>query len=219
MKVIAIQHTPKEPMGYIEEILEENGVNYEYVRVYETNEIPFSFATHIIIMGGPMGAYEDGKYPFLKVEKDLIREALRDGIPVLGVCLGAQLIANALGGSVYPYKREFGWYEVERMEYDEVTEGLPDRMVVFQWHNDTFELPMGSKLLYVGGAVRNQAFRIGKAVGLQFHLEVTFDLLKEWLKDEDLSEEEKERILKEGERYIQELNRNCRVLVENFLKL
>lgn len=92
-------------------------------------------------------------------------------------------------------------------------------MIVFQWHNDTFELPIGSKLLYVGKDVKNQAFRIGKAIGLQFHLEVTLDLLKEWLEDEDLSEEEKEWILKEGERYVPVLNRNCRILIENFLKL
>lgn len=125
MKVIAIQNAPEEPMGYIEEILEEKGVNYEYVKVYETDEIKFGFATHIIIMGGPMGVYEDEKYPFLEAEKDLIREAVKDGIPILGICLGAQLIANALGGCVYPYRREFGWCEVEKVSHDEIIEGLP----------------------------------------------------------------------------------------------
>ncbi len=219
MKVLAIQHSPKEPMGYIEEVLEDLGVNYEYVKVYETNEVPVKFATHIIIMGGPMGAYEDDKYPFLSQEKDLIREALKSKIPILGVCLGAQLIASALNCKVYPYKRELGWFEVEKVEEDEVVRGLPNRMVVFQWHNDTFDLPNGAKLLYAGREVRNQAFRVGKAIGLQFHLEMTKELIKDWLEDEDLSEEEKRRIVEDCERFLKDLNENCRKLIENFLRL
>jgi len=220
MKVLAVQHTPKEPMGYIEKVLEDLDVSYEYVKVYETNEITAAFATHIIIMGGPMGAYEEEKYPFLAQEKDLIREAIKDGIPILGICLGAQLIASALNCKVYPYKREIGWFEVEKVEDDEIIDGLPSTIKVFQWHNDTFELPNGAKLLYTGKEVRNQAFRIGKAIGLQFHLEMTPELVKAWVGDEEsLSEDEKEKILKDSERFIEESNKNCRKLVENFLKL
>lgn len=99
MKVLAIQHSPKEPMGYIEEVLEDLNVNYEYVRVYETNEIP-AIATHIVIMGRPMGAYE----PYLANERDFIREAMKNGVPILGICLGAQLIAKSLGYGVYPFR-------------------------------------------------------------------------------------------------------------------
>lgn len=214
MKVLAIQHTLSEPMDYIEDVLNDLNVSYEYVRVYETNEIPVTSTTHIIIMGGYMGAYDD--YPFLKQEKNLIREAIRDKVPVLGICLGAQLIASALGYGVYPYKR----VDVEKVEEDDVVRELPDVMKVFQWHGDTFDLPSGAKLLYAGREVRNQAFRIGKAVGLQFHLEMTPELIERWLEDEkDLNDEEKDRILRESKLFIEDSNKNCRKIVEAFLRL
>lgn len=221
MKVVAIQHVPHEPMGLIEDILKEKGIEYEYVRVYETNELPeIKDATHIVIMGGPMGVYEWKEYTFLNQEKRLIRYAFDNNIPILGICLGAQLIASALGENVYPFKKEIGWFEVEKANSDEVIDGLPDKMVVFQWHNDTFDLPDGAKLLYAGRDVRNQAFRIGNAIGLQFHLEVTPEIVRDWVEGEkSLTDDEKERIISDTEKYIDELNENCRKLVDAFLKL
>jgi GMP synthase-like glutamine amidotransferase len=220
MKVVAIQHVPTEPMGYIEDILKEKGIEYEYVKVYETNEVNIVDATHIVIMGGPMGVYEEKEYPFLAQEKELIRHAIKSGIPILGVCLGAQLIASALGKDVYPYKRELGWFEVKKYEDDEVVRDLPDKLIVFQWHNDTFDLPDGAKLLYIGDEVRNQAFRFEKAIGLQFHLEMTPELVKIWIENEqNLSEEEKRKILLESEKYIAISNEYCKKLVEAFLRL
>ncbi|AEA46720.1 type 1 glutamine amidotransferase [Archaeoglobus veneficus] len=220
MKVVAIKHVPNEPMGLIEDILKEKGIEYEYVRVYETNELPEVKATHIVIMGGPMGVYEEKEYPFLSQEKEMIRQAFEDNIPILGICLGAQLIASALGKNVYPYKREIGWFEVEKANDDELIESLPDKMIVFQWHNDTFDLPDNAKLLYAGKDVRNQAFRVGNAIGLQFHLEVTPEIVRNWVEDEkSLTQDEKEKIISETGRYINELNENCRKLVDAFLKL
>jgi len=159
MKVLVVQHAPHEPLGYIEDILEDLDVSYEYVKVYETNEIPRRYTSHMIIMGGPMGAYEEDKYPFLINEKRTIREAIKYEIPILGICLGAQLIASSLGCRVYPYKSELGWFEVKKVEEDPVISGLSEKMMVFQWHNDTFDLPNGAKLLYSGSEVNNQAFR------------------------------------------------------------
>lgn len=100
MKILAVQHVPKEPMGIIEDILREKGIEYEYARVFENGyQLPeLRDFTHLIIMGGPMGAYEKKEYPFLGEEKALIRRAVKNNIPVLGICLGAQLIASALGG-------------------------------------------------------------------------------------------------------------------------
>ena len=220
MKVVAIQHVPTEPMGYIEDILKEKGIEYEYVKVYETNEVKVSDATHIVIMGGPMGVYEEKEYPFLVQEKELIKQAIKSGIPILGICLGAQLIASALGKNVYPYKRELGWFEVKKHEDDEVVSDLPDRLIVFQWHNDTFDLPDGAKLLYIGDEVRNQAFRFEKAIGLQFHLEMTPELVKTWVENEkNISEDEKRKILLESEKYIAISNEYCKKLVESFLRL
>ncbi|WP_457549589.1 type 1 glutamine amidotransferase [Archaeoglobus sp.] len=220
MKVVAIQHAPTEPMGYIEDILRERKIEYEYVKVYETNEVKVGYATHIVVMGGPMGVYEEKDFPFLPQEKELIRQAIKSGTPILGVCLGAQLIASALGKDVYPFKRELGWFKVEKYEDDEVVKNLPDKLIVFQWHNDTFDLPDGAKLLYIGDEVRNQAFRFEKAIGLQFHLEMTPELVETWVKNEEnLSDEEKRKILTESEKYIAISNENCKKLVEAFLRL
>jgi len=220
MKVVAIQHVPHEPMGYIEDLLKEKGVEYEYIHVYEEEKPEIRDATHIVIMGGPMGVYEEDKYPFLAQEKEMIRQAFKRNIPILGICLGAQLIANALGKDVYPYKKELGWFEVKKVEDDFVTRDLPNRLTVFQWHNDTFDLPESAKLLYAGDLVRNQAFRIRNAIGLQFHLEVTPEIVRDWVEREDsLSDEDKEKIVSETDRHIDGLLDNCRKLVDAFLSL
>ncbi len=221
MKVLAFQHYPTEPMGYIEEVLKDEGVEFEYVRLYERDytleelKEKAEGATHLVFMGGPMGVYEEEKYPFLSKEKEIIRL----GKPTIGFCLGAQLIASAFGSRVYPFKKELGWFEVEKAGEDEIVEGLPEKMTVFQWHGDTFDLPGKAKLLYRGYEVENQAFRVENAIGLQFHLEVTESIVKEWLKDEEMSEEEKNRILEDTEKYVERANELCERLIKNFLKL
>ena len=220
MKVIAIQHVSHEPMGYIEDILKEKGIEYEYIHVYEGENPELRDATHIVIMGGPMGVYEEDRYPFLAKEKEMIRQAFKRNIPILGICLGAQLIANSLGKRVYPYKKELGWFKVRKFEDDSVTKDLPEILTVFQWHGDTFDLPDGAKLLYAGDLVRNQAFRIGNAIGLQFHLEVTPEIVRDWVEREgSLSDEDRKRIIAETDEHIDELLKNCRKLVDAFLNL
>ena len=108
-----------------------------------------------------MGVFDEKEYPFLREEKVLIKEYFRKGIPVLGICLGSQLIANALEAKV-SYKQEIGWYEVRKANSDKITEKLPENLMVFQWHNDTFDLPENAKILYEGDIVQNQAFRCRK---------------------------------------------------------
>ncbi len=219
MKVVAIQHVPHEPMGYIEVILGERGVEYEYIRVYEGEKPELRDATHLVIMGGPMGVYEEKEYPFLVKEKELIRNAFKRRVPILGICLGAQLIANALGKDVYPYRKELGWFIVKKVENDFVVEDLSTELRVFQWHGDTFDLPDGAKLLYSGDLVRNQAFRVGNAIGLQFHLEVTPEIVRDWVEREGLEEELKERILADTEKYYRKALENCEKIVYRFLSL
>ncbi len=218
MKVLAIQHSPIEPLGLIEDYLTEKNVEYEYVRVFETNEIDVKNATHVVILGGPMGAYEDEKYGYLKQEKEMIRESLKSGRAVLGICLGAQLIAAALGKRVYPFKTELGWYEVKKIGEHTVFSGLPERLKVFQWHNDTFDLPDGAKLVYAGEEVRNQAFVVGKLVGVQYHIEVTKEIVETWVKAEkSLSDDERKKIVEEGD--YEALKAHTWTFTESFLKM
>lgn len=246
MKVVAVQHVPNEPMGFIESILSNRDIDFEYIRVYKTNEIKLGNFSHLIVMGGPMGVYEEGKYEFLKQEKSIIRGAVLKDLPVLGICLGSQLIASALGKEVYPYKTEIGWYVVKKEEIDNSTRNLPEKMMTFQLHGDTFDLPEGSKLLYSGYKVKNQAFRYRNALGVQFHLEATPSLIKNWvningdgISDNSndirresrcktgcecdnvhkLSNEEKKAILDKIPENIEVLNDNCEKLIESFLSL
>ncbi len=139
----------------------------------------------LIVMGGPMGAYEEDAHRWLRSEKALIREAAEAGHPVWGVCLGAQLLAAALGARVYPGEAgaEVGMLPVELTDEalaDPVFAGAPSSFPTLQWHGDTFELPDGATLLASSPAYPNQAFSYRNAYALQFHLEVTPELAREW---------------------------------------
>lgn len=123
----------------------------------------------LIVMGGPMGVYEESKYSWLVAEKAYIRSAIEAGKPVLGICLGSQLIAAVLGARVYPNtQKEIGWFPVHFNDL------APDGATVFHWHGDTFDLPEGATLLASTAVTPNQAYLYGgKVIGLQFHFEVT----------------------------------------------
>ncbi|MEW6674458.1 MAG: gamma-glutamyl-gamma-aminobutyrate hydrolase family protein [Nitrospirota bacterium] len=144
-----------------------------------------------------MAVYEMEKYPHLMVESRLIREAINRGMRVLGICLGAQMVAHCLGAEVYPGpQKEIGWYHIE-LTGDGLRDPLMRRLAihprvgdfwrrfkVFHWHSDTFNLPLGAVLLASSELYKNQAFRYGDDVyGFQFHIEVTKDMLLEWFKD------------------------------------
>jgi|Deesub1362A_J573_1020465.scaffolds.fasta_scaffold01310_15 GMP synthase-like glutamine amidotransferase len=220
LKILAIIHAENERMGFIEDFLEEKEIEYEYLRYYRGENIKRWDFTHLIIMGGPMGAYEEKKYPFLEEEKRVILRAFKRNIPILGICLGAQLIARSLGSRVYPHIREIGWFKIWKNERDEIAEEIPEEFYTFQWHNDTFEIPNNAKMIFTGDPVKNQGFRIGNAIALQFHPEVTREMIKDWISDEEcLTEDEKKRILKDTEKYIKESQKICRRLMNNFLKI
>jgi GMP synthase (glutamine-hydrolysing) len=133
-----------------------------------------------------MNVDEESDYPFLAEEKTFIRELIRKEIPLLGICLGAQLIAQAAGGRVYQAdEQEFGWYGVELTkdgERDALFQGFPRSFEVFQWHGDTFEIPPQGKWLITARGCSNQGFKVGKqAYGIQFHLEADAAMISGWL--------------------------------------
>jgi GMP synthase (glutamine-hydrolysing) len=138
----------------------------------------------IVVMGGPMGAYDEADHPWLAGEKRLLREAVEADVPVWGVCLGAQLLASALGARVYRGEQpEVGVLPVRLTSAaadDPVFGDAPASFPTLQWHGDSFDLPDGATLLAGSPAYPHQAFRVGRSYGLQFHLEVALDLATEW---------------------------------------
>ena len=215
-KIIIFQHVPQEPAGYFETVFRHHEIPFEYIRLYDTNEVPrLSSATRLVFLGGPMSVNDENEFPWLAQEKDLIRRSVKNGQNVLGICLGAQLIASAYGAKVYRYVNETGWSKLNRApEAQGIFSHFPEQFHVFQLHGETFEVPYGGRLLASGMNVHNQAFSIRNALGLQFHLELTEMLIRDWSKD--LRKFQQEKIVRDTPRYLAESNRLCRMIAEDF---
>jgi len=200
---LIIKHVEIEGPGLIEDCLKQEKIPYRIVNLETGARLPkIDDLSHIVILGGPMNVYEEDRYPFLKDEDLLIKEAIQRGKTILGICLGAQLIAKALGAKVLKSAvREIGWYDVSLRDEgskDACFSFLPRTFPVFQWHEDTFEIPKAGKLIATSEFVPHQAFRHGENVyGLQFHLEVTQEMILEWL--EGYEEHSRSKILIETE--------------------
>jgi GMP synthase-like glutamine amidotransferase len=184
--ILVLQHADCEPPGAYEEELIARGVPLHRVVLDQGDELPdWRPYAGMIVMGGPMGAYEDSLHPWLGPEKRLIAEAVAGDLPYWGVCLGAQLLAAALGATVAPGpEAEIGVLNVElteSAELDPVFASAPQTFEALQWHGDTFQLPPGTIQLARSPLYEQQAFVIGRAYGLQFHLEVTTTLAGEWM--------------------------------------
>jgi GMP synthase (glutamine-hydrolysing) len=187
-EIVVFQHDPFENLGFFADILEQQKANYRVVRLFH-GEMPaedWEQSRALIILGGPMSADEEIDYPFLRWEKTIIRAAIVEGVPILGICLGAQLIARALGTSVFHGRvKEIGWSPISLTAHGQVDSllgYLPENATVFQWHGDGFDLPSGALCLASSAHYENQAFRLGRNVyGLQFHLEVTPRMIQRWI--------------------------------------
>lgn len=188
-RALILKHVPFEDLGSLGDVLFERGFSLEVrdVCIAENLAADEAMAELLVVLGGPIGVYETTAYPFLEGEIALIRARLQRGAPTLGICLGAQLMAAALGAAVHPGGRgkEIGWSPLNAgrsvSACPPIAELLSPGIQVLHWHGDTFDLPQGAAHLAATGLYENQAFSIGRhALALQFHPEVTATGLERW---------------------------------------
>jgi GMP synthase-like glutamine amidotransferase len=178
MRAHYFQHVPFEGLGSVGSWLESRGASVTGTRFFEKHTLPAANDVDLLIVtGGPMSVNDESIHPWLRDEKRFLKEAIAGGKAVLGVCLGAQLIANAMGARVYPNaQKEIGWFPIHSVATPGAKAAFrfPKESVVFHWHGETFDLPAGAIHLARSEACENQAFQLGNnAIGLQFHLETT----------------------------------------------
>jgi GMP synthase (glutamine-hydrolysing) len=186
VRVLVTQHHPDEGPGLLGDFLAAQRAELVIVQAHAGQAVPRDPAGFdaVLSLGGPMNVYEEAAHPWLADENVLLAAAARAGMPVLGVCLGAQLIAKALGAAVTKAPvEEVGWRTVRLTPTgaaDPLFLGLGPELTVLQWHGDTFAIPEGGRLLASGDQVPHQAFAWGKAYGLQFHVEATPAIVRAW---------------------------------------
>ena len=177
MRAHYIQHVPFEGLGSIESWLQNAGYEVSSTPFFSSEVLPeIEEIDLLIVMGGPMSVNDESEHPWLVKEKAFIRSTIEAGKPVLGICLGAQLIADSMGGEVFPNpEKEIGWFPVKAVENEStLVFQFPEETEVFHWHGETFSLPKGAFQIAESKGCRNQAFQIGSnVIGLQFHLETT----------------------------------------------
>ncbi|OTG87169.1 glutamine amidotransferase [Acinetobacter sp. ANC 4558] len=182
--IYAVQHSAFEDLGTLEDTFYQLGFRVRYfeagvddlTQAYQHNGLT-------IILGGPIGVYETHDYPFLQNEIDLLKVRLKNNLPTLGICLGAQLIAHALGAQVYTgHAKEIGWSALKILPTENNLLSTLTDISVLHWHGDTFHLPENATLLASSYVYPNQAFHVGKNIlALQFHLEVETQRMEKWL--------------------------------------
>ena len=179
-EVLVIQNTRIEEIGYLGELLNNDGFAIHSVNA-KHEKLPDKNYSFVVILGAPESANDD--LPYLQEEQKLIKKTVDDDIPVLGICLGSQLIAKTFGGKVYRGpKKEIGFYHDLRIDNNsKLFSGFTNPFTVFHWHGDTFDLPEQAVRLVHSENYPNQAFQIASAVGLQFHLEVNEEMVNLWL--------------------------------------
>ncbi|UAY52976.1 type 1 glutamine amidotransferase [Ferruginibacter albus] len=183
MKIHFIQHVPFEHPAYIGKWAEQNGHSFSITHIYNNETLPsLKSFDMLVMMGGPMGAYDEDKFEWLVVERQFVKAAIDANKKVLGICLGCQIIAAVLGGNVYPHtQKEIGWWKVKKIEANKkhaLLKDLPEEFTTFHWHGDTFDLPENAIQLFQSEATLQQGFAIGNNIAaLQFHPEVEENLL------------------------------------------
>ena len=221
-EVLVIQNSRFEGLGLLEKLFHGDGFKTKIIDA-KSEKIPSLNPRFIVILGAPESANDD--LPYLKEELDLIRDAVKKNIPVLGICLGSQLIAKALGANVYPgKKKEIGFYQdidFDNESSSKLFHGIKSPAMVFHWHGDTFDLPKNAIRLEHSKDYQNQAIMIGSAVGVQFHLEVDERTIRLWLEKykEELNSVpyiNPEEIVKKIPQNLDAIQNNLRIFYQNF---
>ena len=202
MKVLILKNAKNEGPGNLLAFLNKRKIHFTEIGAYEENwtHVIIEPYDYLVVLGGPMGAYEMDKYAFLKKIAEAIKVALNEGKKILGICLGAQLLAHVLGAEVFSSgKEEIGWCGI-RVTNDGLTDECMSSfsenqpyLEVFQWHGDTFDLPKGAKRLAYSDDFENQAFSFNGSYGLQFHPEVTPHIIREWFEGREDFEEMRQK--------------------------
>ena len=220
MRALVIMHVENEGPGVFGNLLEAAGIEVRVARLHLGDDLPGAGEVDAALsMGGPMNVYEEEHYPFLRDETRFLQDAAARDLPVLGICLGAQMIAKAAGAAVTRNPvEEVGWRTVDLTDVglaDPLFRGLPPVLPVFQWHGDTFAVPDGGALLATGVDCHNQAFRFRRSYGLQFHLEADRALLAAWFAGKPAGDE----ILRRCDKLAPAVGRFVRILFANFLEI
>jgi GMP synthase-like glutamine amidotransferase len=223
--VLVVQNIGCEHLGNLSRLFESDGYNISLLNS-QKDSIPTEINSYsgIIILGGPMSVYDN--YDYLKDQQKLIKTAVDMQIPTLGICLGSQLIAESLGGTVYPGNlKEIGWYNIEITENGnrDIFNGVKSfKNKVFQWHGDTFHLPE-SAIILAKSDTYVQAFRINSAIGIQFHIEINESMIEEWIKiysKEVLDLKlDKTNIMPQQKKQITDLFILCKFVYNNFKEM
>lgn len=229
-KALIIENAAGEGPGILSNILSKRGWFSQTVKLHMGRSIPSNWRSFnlLIIMGGPMNVYEEDRYPFLEKETKMISEALNREMPILGFCLGSQLMAKACGARVSKgHIKEIGWYPVRLTEdgkKDILLCQLPGEFSVFQWHSDTFQVPERGICLAESDEYPSQAMRIGNmSYGFQFHFEITAGMIKDWIKSgiEEIRELNvaglHEKILKDTSYYLPNAHTAAKRFLNNYL--
>lgn len=181
LRVHFLQHVSFEALGSISEWIETKGHELSKTYFKESEELPkHSDYDLLIIMGGPMSIYDEERFPWLKKEKDFIRDAVTQGKHVIGICLGAQLIADSFGSPVRKMdKKEIGWFPLFKTNgKNTIINHFPDKFTCFHWHGEMFDIPDGAEKLFESKGCENQGFIFKNALAFQFHLEMTEDAIE-----------------------------------------
>lgn len=176
LRIQVLQHVPFEDIGCIADWIHQNGHLVNYTKFYESDILPaLTQIDWVIIMGGPMSIHDEQEFPWLKKEKAFVKHAIAENKVVIGICLGAQLIADVLGGQVTKNEhKEIGWFPIEKVENTNLFQDFETSFSVLHWHGETFSIPKGATHLFQSKACKNQGFLYqNKVIGFQFHIEVT----------------------------------------------